>query len=82
MIYALWDTETDNLVDDYDDERAALAAVRDAIERHGSGIIRTLALTSEDSDGRVTTLAIGDALIQRATVHAASPFLISANQQR
>lgn len=70
MIYELWDMETDNLINDYDDEAAALAVVRDTVERYGLQAAETLALLCERSDGRgpVETLAMGIALVERASV--------------
>lgn len=50
MHWELWDTETGNLVGDYDDEAAALAVVRDVLRRHGSGPLAALALGAEHDD--------------------------------
>ena len=50
MHWELWDTETGNLVGDYDSEDAALAVVRDAFYRLGPASIAPLALGVEHDD--------------------------------
>lgn len=50
MHWELWDTETGNLVGDYDTEADALAIVRDALHRHGASIVEALALGAEHDD--------------------------------
>lgn len=50
MHWELWDTESGNMVGDYDSEADALAVVRDAVRRHGPGVVRTLALGAEHDD--------------------------------
>ncbi len=44
MHYELWDTETGNLVGEYDSEDAALAVVRDAQRLHGPDALTALTL--------------------------------------
>lgn len=66
MNYALWDTETDNLLADYDNERDALALVRRAIERNGVHDADTIALDVEDEHGDVRLIACGQKLAERA----------------
>ena len=51
MHWELWDTETGNLVGDYDSEEDALAVVRDALRRLGPGAITPLALGAEHDEG-------------------------------
>lgn len=52
MHWELWDTETGNLVGDYDSEADALTVVRNALHRHGPAAISPLALGAEhDNDG-------------------------------
>jgi len=48
--WELWDTETGNLVGDYDSEDEALAVVRDALRRLGPAAIAPLALGAEHDD--------------------------------
>lgn len=69
--YELWDTDFRNLLDDFDTEAEALAAVRGLIELNGPGCTGALALTCVDTDGRMTTVAMGEALAAR--VRAATP---------
>lgn len=59
MNYALWDTETNNMVADFDNERDALALVRHAIERNGDHDADSLALDVEDDNGDVRLIAFG-----------------------
>ena len=68
MTYELWDTETNNIVGAYESETAALAVVRGAMAAHGMGYTDELALLREDSRGNVETLAVGDALAERARI--------------
>jgi hypothetical protein len=66
MVYALWDTETNNLVAEYGSKREALAVVMQAIERNGVDDADSLTLESEDELGRVTIIAHGPALATMA----------------
>jgi hypothetical protein len=50
MHWELWDTETGNLVGDYDSEDEALAVIRDALRRFGPTAIAPLALGAEHDD--------------------------------
>lgn len=61
MVFALWDTETNNLVAEYGSQRDALALVLRSIERNGSHI-DTLSLEVEDESGQVATAAYGQEL--------------------
>jgi hypothetical protein len=69
--YELWDTESRNLLDDFDTEAEALAAVRALIALNGTNCTGALALTRVSTDGRMMTLAFGEALAVRA--EAAAP---------
>ena len=64
--YELWDVESRNLLDDFDSEADALAAVRALIALNGADATRALALTQIGADGRMTTVAMGEALSARA----------------
>lgn len=66
MIYGLWDTETNNLIGDFDNERDALALVLRAIERNGPRDAETLALDVEDEHGEGRLIASGKELAERA----------------
>jgi len=66
MVYALWDTQSINLVATYDSLRDALALVLRGIERNGPQDTETLALDVEDENGNVTPIAHGRALAELA----------------
>ncbi len=66
MIYGLWDTETNNLVGDFDNQRDALAVVLRAIERNGPHDTDTLALDVEDVHGEGHLIASGQELAELA----------------
>ena len=50
--YELWQMRSGNLMATFETEPAALAAVRQAMRRHGAGYAATLALGREDGRGR------------------------------
>ena len=56
----------ERLIDDFDTEAEALDAVRALTALNGADCTDTLALTRVDSDGRMTTLAMGADLAARA----------------
>jgi len=64
--YELRDTESRNLLNDFDTEAEALGAVRELIALNGSDCASALAVTRIDVDGRMTTLAMGTALATSA----------------
>lgn len=66
MLYALWDTETNNLVAEYSDIDQAFALVRSGIERNGSQDTDTLLLQDEDEHGDVRPIAYGQRLAELA----------------
>ncbi|MCO5215165.1 MAG: hypothetical protein M9953_13630 [Thermomicrobiales bacterium] len=74
MLYALWDTDTINLVASFDNRRDALALVLNGIERNGPGDTDSLALEIEDEDGNITPVAYGRELAElaRREIQAAS----------
>lgn len=65
MVYAIWDTESANIIDSYRSEDEALADVRDAVTRFGRTYVGSWALALHDGDN-VTAIAEGEALIDRA----------------
>lgn len=66
MVYALWDTETNNLVAEYRDLDQALTLVRRGIERNGPRDTDTLLLQAEDEHGKVRSIAHGQQLAELA----------------
>lgn len=63
--FELWDLSTGNMVDAFDTEDAALAAVRDALDRHGRAYLESWAL-AHATTRTMRSLDEGDALIERA----------------
>ena len=66
MVYALWDTETNNLVAEYGDVDQAFALVRRGIERNGPEDTDALLLQAEDEHGEVRPIAHGQRLAELA----------------
>jgi hypothetical protein len=64
--FELWDTEHSTLVGTYPTERAALAIVRNAVKKHGSAVMKAMALGREDDRGVIEPVATGDALVKMA----------------
>jgi hypothetical protein len=71
--YELWDTESRNLLEDFGTEAEALAAVRELISLNGAACTDALALTRVTTDGRMTTVAMGDALAVLAGTNDQEP---------
>lgn len=63
--FEVWDLQTGNMVDAFDTEAAALAAVRDAIERHGRAYVASWALAHATTRS-MRSLGEGASLIERA----------------
>jgi hypothetical protein len=63
--FELWDVSTRNVITAFEDEAAALAAVQDAVVRHGRDFVQSWALI-RDSDDETALIAEGPELIQRA----------------
>lgn len=64
--YQLWDLDSGNIVAEFEDRRAALAAVRDALREHGERYVLALGLASADRLGRIRAVAAGGALVNLA----------------
>jgi hypothetical protein len=64
--YELWQMRSGNLMATFETEPAALAAIREAMRRHGAGYAATLALGREDGRGRSKPIAMGAELAERA----------------
>ena len=62
MTYELWDTETGNLVEAFEDEATALHAVRELIALNPGAYPSLLTLLSVGTNGQLETVASGDAL--------------------
>jgi hypothetical protein len=62
MAYGLWDTETGNLVEAFDDEIDALRAARDLIVLNRDVYPAMLTLLSVSERGELATIAEGTAL--------------------
>lgn len=65
--YELWDLETGNCLDVFDDEEAALAAVREIAEQDGPGSVLPLGLGRRDAPAEFTAIAEGQTLLARIT---------------
>jgi len=59
MFYVLWDLESRNLIDEYDTEDEALAAVRDLLEANAPNYAGFLSLGRTDDDGSTHVVAQG-----------------------
>jgi len=66
MVYALWDTETQNLVSEYATAHEALLLVLRGIERNGPDDTDLRALEVENECGDVVSIAHGRALAELA----------------
>lgn len=62
MTYELWDTETGNLVEAFEDEATALYAARELIALNPEVYPALLTLLSVGEGGDLDTVASGDAL--------------------
>ena len=69
MYFELWDIDTRNLVEDFDQEEEALAAAAEWIEVNPSMYPTNLALARGNDDGTTTWLASGAALGERVVAH-------------
>lgn len=72
MWFELWETETANLIQEFDSESEAIAFVRDAAQRHGRDYVMTweLAQVQDGSDSRA--ILAGEKLAARALKGAAA----------
>ncbi len=57
-VFGLWDSETNNLVADFDTEPEALAYVAGEIAAHGHGVVESWALLRDD-DAKTEMVAAG-----------------------
>ena len=67
--YELWETRSGNLLEAFDTESEAFAAVARTAARYGDATVETFALMStetDDEDGDVTAIAAGADRLARA----------------
>lgn len=65
MAYAIWETESGNVIGDFPTEVAALRAVLDAADLNGPAYVESFALVG-DVHGKPKGIASGAELLQRA----------------
>lgn len=65
-MYELWDGASGNLTEEFPTEAAALAAVREAVVRHGRGYAEAYGVIHVGPDGRSRLLAQGAVLVEMA----------------
>lgn len=66
MIYELWDTESRNVIGEFDSEAEALAAVREAVEENGDESAALFTLIAVHDDGASIGIAGGARLVDLA----------------
>lgn len=67
IVYELWDSRSNNLIDAYDSESEALHAVARAIREQGESVVEPLELLWDDEEqDEYGIVAVGQALIERA----------------
>jgi hypothetical protein len=66
MVYSLWDVTGAGIVDAFPTEESALAEVRLTAQSLGRDAALSWALVATATDGQVTAIAQGEALIDRA----------------
>jgi hypothetical protein len=64
--YAVWEIQSRNLVDDFDNRHDALALVWENIKHNGPAIADTLFLNVEDEAGELHFVASGQELVELA----------------
>jgi hypothetical protein len=66
MTFELWHLDAGSMIGSYESQDEALGIVRRAVERNGLGYLDGVALLRSDTDGRVQTVAEGEALAKLA----------------
>lgn len=61
--FQVWNSESNNLIDEFDSEAAALDDVRWRIERRGEDVVHSLALIGLDATDQVATVVEGERLL-------------------
>ena len=72
MHYELWDTESGNLLDDFETQADAIGSVRSLMSLNGTEVMAAVALVRVNDHGRAVTIASGPALEELATGTAPS----------
>lgn len=73
MTYELWDTESRNVIGEFDSEADALAAVLEAVQLNGAESVAAFTLIGAFDDGAVKGLAAGQELVERARQQESMP---------
>jgi hypothetical protein len=68
MTYELWHLDAGSMIGSYANQDEALGIVRQAATRNGPQYVEAIALLRSDEDGRVQTIAEGDALADLAGI--------------
>ena len=63
--FQVWNSESNNLIDEFDSEAAALDDVRWRIERRGEDVVQSLALIGLDAMDQVSMVIEGERLLRR-----------------
>jgi hypothetical protein len=63
--FQVWNSESNNLIDEFDSEAAALDDVRWRIERRGEDVVQSLALIGLDATDQVAMVIEGERLLRR-----------------
>lgn len=71
--FELWDKDSRSIVGAFDTEAEVLAAVREALERHGLAYAETFAVIREDALGGSKLLGDGIELVELARRSAPAP---------
>ena len=61
--FQVWNSESNNLIDEFDTEVAALDEIRRRVERRGEHVVRSLALIGLDATDQVATVIEGERLL-------------------
>lgn len=77
--FELWGKDSRSILGAFDTEEAALAAVREALDRHGRAYAETFAVIREDARGRSRLLGEGATLVEDAVRGAAARPAIRAS---
>lgn len=67
IVYELWDSRSNNLIDAFDSEHDALIALRDAVRKQGEHVVEFLVLVEDDDVNDVSRIiSQGHELLERA----------------
>jgi hypothetical protein len=69
--FEIMDTDSANVLADYDSEAQALTVLRDTITAHGRHYIASYALACKNELGHITLIAHGEQLAERALAFTA-----------